>query len=363
MENSKGAVSNRSKYIKYGAIIVAVVLILAILLTVFLTYNNSFVATVGNEKITTTEFNFFFKQTKSQMFENAKATDNTLTESSFWNTKINGENAIDIAKKNALQSAVELKIQVMKAKEKNMKPPADQIKNLESSIKSYVDQQGNSIKADKEAKNNFGVNIGQLRQIYTEIILASEYVAKEVKFTDQQKKEFYEKNKDLFLSNGDMRPKGEEAVWARHILIGVPKDAKQEDKDKAKKKADEVLAKAKNGEDFIKLASEYSEDGNAKTGGDYVFAKGKMVPEFDAVAFALKPGDISDLVKTEYGYHIIKLEEKYAKDQPASLKCATEYSGYQQLVSSKLFSNLVEEWKKDPKYKVTNKDNVLNTFK
>ncbi len=265
-------------------------LLIAIGLTLFLTYNSSYVAKVGNEKITTTEFNFFFMQTKAQMFQEASATDSTLTESSFWGTKINGENALDLARKKALQAAVELKIQVMKAKEKNMKASDEQIKNLEASIKSYSEEQGNSIKADKAAKESFGVNLSELKKIYSEIILASEYTAKEIKFTDQQKKEFYEKNKDLFLE-GSMRIKGEEAIWARHILISLPQDAKQEDKDKAKKQAEEVLAKAKKGDDFIKLAAEFSADGNAKTGGDYVFGKGKMVKPFEDAAFKLNIGE------------------------------------------------------------------------
>lgn len=76
----------------------------------------------------------------------------------------------------------------------------------------------------------------------------------------------------------------------------------------AKAKAEEVLTKVKAGEDFATLAKQYSQDTTASAGGDLgFFAKGKMVPEFEAAAFALKEGEVSGLVKTVYGYHIIKV--------------------------------------------------------
>jgi peptidyl-prolyl cis-trans isomerase D len=100
-----------------------------------------------------------------------------------------------------------------------------------------------------------------------------------------------------------------EQVRASHILL------KTEGKDDGavKAKAEDVLKQAKApGADFAALAKKYSEDdANAKNGGDLdFFGKGRMVPEFDRVAFSMEPGQMSDLVKTEYGYHIIKLTDK-----------------------------------------------------
>jgi peptidyl-prolyl cis-trans isomerase D len=109
-----------------------------------------------------------------------------------------------------------------------------------------------------------------------------------------------------------------EQVRASHILL------KTEGKDDAtvKAKAEELLKQAKGGADFAELAKKNSEDDlSAKNGGDLdYFGKGKMVPEFDQAAFAMEVGQISDLVKTQYGYHIIKLVDK----KPATTRSLAE---------------------------------------
>jgi peptidyl-prolyl cis-trans isomerase D len=101
-----------------------------------------------------------------------------------------------------------------------------------------------------------------------------------------------------------------EQVRASHILL------KTEGKDDAamKAKAEELLKQARGGADFAELARKNSEDeASAKNGGDLdYFGRGRMVPEFDTVAFAMQPNQISDLVKTQYGYHIIKVADKKA---------------------------------------------------
>jgi len=99
-----------------------------------------------------------------------------------------------------------------------------------------------------------------------------------------------------------------EEVRASHILFKT--EGKKDEEVKAK--AEEVLKEVRAGKDFAELAKKYSEDeASAKNGGDLdYFSRGRMVPEFDEVAFSLAPGQVSDRVKTQYGYHIIKVVDK-----------------------------------------------------
>ncbi len=125
--------------------------------------------------------------------------------------------------------------------------------------------------------------------------------------SDAQAREFYDKNPDKF--------KQAESVRASHILILADQNADAAAKKQARAKADALLKRARGGADFARLARENSQDGSAQQGGDLnYFPRGQMVPAFEEVAFALKPGQISDVVTTQFGYHIIKVTDR----KPAS---------------------------------------------
>ncbi|HRZ94813.1 MAG TPA: peptidylprolyl isomerase [Candidatus Paceibacterota bacterium] len=115
---------------------------------------------------------------------------------------------------------------------------------------------------------------------------------------------YYDNNKFLYTNL-------EKQVRARHILLKVEEGASPEDAAKVEAEAKAVLARVKGGEDFAAVAREKSQDpGSAAKGGDLDYnTKGRMVPEFDEVMFTLAPGGISDLVKTKFGFHIIKVED------------------------------------------------------
>jgi len=98
---------------------------------------------------------------------------------------------------------------------------------------------------------------------------------------------------------------GEQEVHARHILVETEDEAKA------------IEAELKKGADFAELAKKKSKDPGAADGGDLgFFTKDQMVPEFSTVAFALEPGKISDPVKSQFGWHIIKVEEKRSRKAP-----------------------------------------------
>ena len=102
-----------------------------------------------------------------------------------------------------------------------------------------------------------------------------------------------------------------EQVRARHVLVKLAPGADDAAKAAARKKAEDVLAKAKAGEDFAELAKKSSDDpGSASKGGDLgLFPRGRMVPTFDQAAFALQAGELSDVVESPFGFHVIKVEE------------------------------------------------------
>jgi peptidyl-prolyl cis-trans isomerase C len=131
-------------------------------------------------------------------------------------------------------------------------------------------------------------------------------VAPKVAVTPADLDDFYAKNPDQF--------KEPETVRASHILFSVAQDATPQAKTAARTEAEGVLKRAKSGEDFAALARQYSKDpGSAQVGGDLnFFPKEQMVPEFSNAAWALKPGEISGLVDSQFGIHIIKVTDRRA---------------------------------------------------
>jgi peptidyl-prolyl cis-trans isomerase C len=134
-------------------------------------------------------------------------------------------------------------------------------------------------------------------------LVETEIVTK-VTVPEADAKKFYDENKDKFF-------KQEAGVRASHILISVDPKAKPEEKKAAKEKAEAIRKRIVAGEDFATLAKSESGCPSSKQGGDLgFFSKGQMVEPFEKAAFALKPGELSDVVETQFGYHIIKVTEK-----------------------------------------------------
>ncbi len=131
----------------------------------------------------------------------------------------------------------------------------------------------------------------------------------QVKVNELEIREYYEYNTDQYSHP--------EQVRARHILIRVDEDATEAEERARRGQAKEILEQAREGAGFVELAKKYSEDPSASQGGDLgYFSEGEMVEPVEKAAFGLKPGEISDLVRSRYGYHIIKVEDvKEAKTE------------------------------------------------
>jgi peptidyl-prolyl cis-trans isomerase C len=151
---------------------------------------------------------------------------------------------------------------------------------------------------DKKVENNedFKKRLAFTRnRLLMDSLLATE--GKAATTDDAMKKVYEEASKQIT---------GEQEVHARHILVESEDDAKA------------VAAELKKGADFAELAKKKSKDPGASDGGDLgFFTKEQMVPEFSTVAFTLEPGKISDPVKSQFGWHVIKVEEKRSRQAPA----------------------------------------------
>jgi peptidyl-prolyl cis-trans isomerase C len=183
-----------------------------------------------------------------------------------------------------------------------------------------------------------GMTLDQVRARAYEEQLARRVLERDttngVTISDATAKNFYDENPTKF--------KQPEEVRVAHILISTQTPMTQQPLPPEQKKEKEKLAKslrarAVQGEDFAMLVKQYSDDpGSRDKGGEYTFPRNQMVPEFEAAAFSLKTNQISDIVETQFGYHIIKLLEKF----PAKHLPFTE-------VDSKIKEYLVEKKAED----------------
>jgi len=166
---------------------------------------------------------------------------------------------------------------------------------------------------------------------------------------------------DFYQTYRDSLPVQGESVRLRHIMMTVAPS--EEEKQAAFQKAREVLAKTRAGESFESLARSYSQCPSAESGGDLgYFSRGEMVPEFERAVFALNPGEISDVVETMYGYHIIRCEDRQAdrarvrhilialstseEDEDRLVARMSEIR--ERILSGEDFTALVEEYSQDP---------------
>jgi peptidyl-prolyl cis-trans isomerase C len=206
-------------------------------------------------------------------------------------------------KKELLETLINRELLYQESQKKGLVvQPAELDSEFEAIKTRFADQQGfkqalldmNISEADFKEQVKRGLSIQKLleQEIYAKIVV-----------TDEESRSFYDNNPHFFE-----KP---EQVRASHILIKVAEDADEEQKAAARQKIEEILIKVEAGEDFARLARTYSEGPSSTQGGDLgYFDRRKMVKPFADAAFRLQPGEVSPIVKTRFGYHIIKVVDR-----------------------------------------------------
>ncbi|RKY80815.1 parvulin peptidyl-prolyl isomerase [candidate division KSB1 bacterium] len=209
--------------------------------------------------------------------------------------------------KNSLQNLIVQKILLTKAREDTIVVEDSQVEQvLEQQINQWIQQIG----SERKVEEYFGSSMNKIKRRVRKEIREHLMVEKlqqqklqEVKITRQEVEQFYQTNRDSL-------PELKESVEISHILLQVTPGA--ESKQQAREKIAGILERLRSGEDFAELARQYSEDpGSAAKGGELGFIqRGDFVKDFEEKAFALQPGQISDIVETQFGFHIIQMLER-----------------------------------------------------
>jgi len=273
--------------------------------------------------------------------------------SDIWSKKMeDGKTYSDTLKEMVLQTMIGSEVIYQQA-EKDKVIPTD--KQVQDQINSFNESTKNNSEYQEQLKK-MGINEDFLKFQFTRDLANTNLQKKfeeDTKISETEMKKYYEDNKKSFYTD---------SVTASHILLKTQdsegKELSAEKKKEAKKKAQEALAKVKSGEDFAKVAKKYSQDSSASNGGELgTFGRGQMVSEFEKAAFNMKKGEISDIVETEYGYHIIKVTGRVDKQETyndVKDKIKTALAGQK-------YTEYVEKLKKDSK--IEQKEDVVKTAK
>jgi peptidyl-prolyl cis-trans isomerase C len=206
-------------------------------------------------------------------------------------------------KKNALEILINRELLYQKSKDKGIKVEEAEVANQLKTLK------GQFANEDEFKSALIKINLTETTLI-SEIqrrLAIQQFVEKEivqgVTVSDEETKRYYDANRDSF--------KQLEQVRASHILIKVNPDADESQKVICRGKIEKVQKKLQDGQDFAALAKEFSEGPSSDKGGDLgYFGRGQMVKPFEEAAFALRIGEVSGIVETNFGYHLIKLIDK-----------------------------------------------------
>lgn len=213
------------------------------------------------------------------------------------------ENEMDNIRKKILEDLINQELLFQESKKEGIKVKKEAVAERVSAFKKQFPDEN----AYQKALNDLNMTLQDLENRIARYFAIKEVIdtkiTKDVTVPETETRTYYDTNAEKFK-----RP---EQVKASHILIKVAQDADDDQKTKAREKIEAVQKKLKEGSDFAEMAKTFSEGPSKTNGGNLGFFKrGQMVKPFEDAAFALKKDEISDVVETRFGYHLIKLTDK-----------------------------------------------------
>jgi len=275
--------------------------LLITILGIFVFLNFNPISILAEEKTSPTETNTDTAETTlppETILSSFNGQTITLGEFNLLWDQIPENNKLQLTKSNVLDQIISEKLLIQEAKNRGLEQDKDVLEQIKNTTE----------------------------QILVQSLIEKEIIGK-VKVDDQEALTYYEENKDNFITK--------EQVYLYNILVETEEVAK------------DILEKLKSGVDFIEIAKEKSTGPSAAQGGDLGYiSKGDLIPEIENVVFALEIGNISDIIKSQYGFHILKVTDK----KPEVLKTFEEVKEeiVPTLLSTKqkeAFDNLLEELK------------------
>jgi len=216
------------------------------------------------------------------------------------------ESQLPKIKKDALENIIDHELLYQKSQKEAIKVEEAEVNKQLDTIKKQFPGENKFKEEMKKLNLTESALISKIKRgIFVQKFINNHF-AKTITISPEETKAYYDKFPPLF--------KQPEQVKASHILIKVDQKADKLAKSKARKKIEEINNKLRKGEDFAALAIEHSQCPSSAKGGDLnYFKKGQMVKPFEKAAFALKLGEVSDIVETKFGYHLIKVTDKKAE--------------------------------------------------
>jgi len=299
--------------------------------------DSTVVAIINGETIHEDDINKAITQFLNQLGKDPDLFKNQQTDSALWKDAFNWIVSTRLLVQEALRQNIEVDenevdraLNMIKGRFPSEQKFFDALKEAQLSMEQFINNISNDLKVQKLLEQKVGSKIEDV--------------------SDEDALNFYNEHGEKFMK--------EEQIRVHHILIKVPETADPPKVKDAENKAIKILERIKKGEDFEKLSRQYSEDPSALKGGDIgFFERGDMIKNFEDAAFALKIGEVSDLVRTPLGFHIIRMDERNPTDKIPFEEAKIEIKfKLKQERSDKMLEQYVEELKSKANIKLRDAD-------